>query len=442
MTSTDITAETTDQIIENEEKNKKGWLKRAFAKAGDIAGRAAVTNLVKIGAVSVMAGAGASAVLTVAGAAVATGVGAALYTYGRDSWKARREAATNGTEFKWLDYNRLKAARLSLLCGVAGGALGAWLASSDTVQWVVKWGIEKVGDGFESLSGVFSGASAPETVAAAAGAAVEAKATVLSRLSQAVAEYGGADSRLSAWLSKIDLGNLDSVSPQALKDAAHDVLRIEEIPQDERFALARELATEAQARGNAQAEGFLRDLASLEAGETPASAPAVAATPVADASGAVTMKDSGMSPEFIAEMEKMLAELDGETETPATTTTEAAPAETTSSPIIEIDPSVFEGDDTVTAPVASIAPIAPVFAQEAAVCNVTVNAPAGVAVDVSCTVSKPEMAAGDFIRFTDGAGQSVTTDLLAGSERVETRGFLQGPVVADGVDRLTRKVGL
>lgn len=446
MTSAEITTEELPQPAENIEKNKKGWLKRAFAVAGDMAGRAAVTNLVKIGTASVLVGAGASAVLTVAGAAVATGIGAALYTYGRDTWKARREASLNNTEFKWFDFNRVKAARFSLLCGVAGGALGAWLASSETVQWAAKWTFDKAGD---TLSSIFSGAAesgaVSDAAATAAATAVEAKASVLARLSQTLAEHGAEGSRLAGWLATVDLNDTNSVTPQFLKDAAHDVLRVNDIPEAERFALARELATEAQARGNEQAGQFLNDLARLEAGEAPVAAPS--ATPSVAATGEVSMAQAAPNPEFLAEMQKALAELDVQADANAAAETAAAAQEALqeTTPQISVDPSVFEGDDSVTAPATSVSDIAPItqtFGQEAAVCNVTVNAPAGVAVEVSCSVSKTEMSAGDFIRFTDGAGQSVTTDLLAGSARVETHGFLQGPVIADGVDRLAQKLKL
>src|SRR6218665_933311 len=139
-------------------RGRKSWLSGMFNKAADIAGRAAVTNAIKITAVSAIAGAGASAITTLAVAAGATGIGAALYTYGKDTFSAwRASRAAKDDSFKFIDTDRLKKARTALLFGVAGGAFGAWLAGTETFQHGLELAQTYGGKMMESAIGLFAG---------------------------------------------------------------------------------------------------------------------------------------------------------------------------------------------------------------------------------------------------------------------------------------------
>lgn len=437
-------------------------LSALFNKVADIAGRAAVTNAIKVTAVSAIAGAGASALTTLAVAATATGIGAALYSYGKDTFSAWRQArAAQDDSFRFVDTARLKKARTALLFGVAGGAFGAWLAGTETFQH----GLELVktygGKMIESALTAFSGTSHAEVIPAAAPAAAitldaetinervaaaheavaakpapapseddiiaridaahglldaerqgletilpETPKNALGKLWDAAMQSEQAKGIFMAQMLKADPDNLNSVTPQFLKDRAHDVLRLTDLPWQDRLSLARELAEEAQARGNRQAAGFLRDLAKLEDG---------------------TWKPRGLN-------------IDGTGSDIAAP--KAAPVETPR-PQAVVKPAA-----PVVAPVAEThiaeTPVAekPAAAFErAAICTVKMAGDLSAA-ETFCEVSKSTMRPGDYISFVaaDNLRINVSTTLVDGSVEVPTDAFLHEKVVGEGVARLNQSV--
>lgn len=513
-------------------KRKKKWLSGVFAKAADIAGRAAVTQAIKITAVTALAGAGASAFVSIGVAAVASGAGAALYSYGKDTYSAWRDAKRDGDDsFRWVDTERLKKARNALLFGVAGGAFGAWLAGTETFQAGLDMAKHWGGKMIESALGFFStpalaqvapevslAQAAPEVSlaqvapdvttltpeqitarindaheaahAAAAASAVseddiiaridsahglldaerrgleviavpEAPKTVLGKLWDAAMTSDQAKGVFMAQMLKADPDNLASVTPQFLKDRAHDVLRLTDLPWQERLSLARELAEEAQARGNRQAAGFLRDLAKLEDGTWKPrglnidGAAAPKAVPDVSAPEVKAVPEAAPQPEA-----KPLTQI---------TLPEEQPIKTV---ILEADPVTGEVQERVVdairgeglriepvtegaalpdaAPDTSIEQPAveprtektmlekPAAAFErAAVCTVTMAGDLSAA-ETFCEVSKPSMKPGDYISFV-AAGNvhiNVATSLVEGSVDVPTQSFLHEKVIGDGVARL------
>lgn len=505
-------------------KRKKKWLSGVFAKAADIAGRAAVTQAIKITAVTALAGAGASAFVSIGVAAVASGAGAAVYSYGKDTYSAWRDAKRDGDDsFRWVDTERLKKARNALLFGVAGGAFGAWLAGTETFQAGLDMAKHWGGKMIESALGFFStpalaqvapeiplAQAAPDVTtltpeqitarindaheaahAAAAASAVseddiiaridaahglldaerrgleviavpEAPKTALGKLWDAAMTSEQAKGVFMAQMLKADPDNLASVTPQFLKDRAHDVLRLTDLPWQDRLSLARELAEEAQARGNRQAAGFLRDLAKLEDGTWKPRGLNIDGTAAPKVVPEAPVPEVKAVPEAAPQPEaKPLTHI---------TLPEEPPVKTV---ILETDPATGEVQERVVdairgeglriepmtegvalpdaAPETAIEQPAaepqaekqmaekPAAAFErAAVCTVTMAGDLSAA-ETFCEVSKPSMKPGDYISFV-AAGNvhiNVATSLVEGSVEVPTQSFLHEKVIGDGVARLS-----
>lgn len=427
---------------------KKFKLSSVFNKLADMGARAAVTNTLKIAAVTFAAGLGASSIVSIGVASVAAGLGSALYVYGKEAVKDMRA----GSPVNWSDKDRLKKARNALLIGVAGGAFGAWLGQTE----FFKAGVEFVKDhGIRAFSALIPAAHAAQEGPVAAGEsmmapevlnaprppaeipAVKAPAAVKAPVLKAPAELpkvqaeplpkahvthnpvkhvakvpaklpvtlptadqvaaGAADAKdannvlgrvweaamqsdqakgkFMAELLRADPDNLNSVSPQFLKDRAHDVLRLKDIPMQQRLQLAHDLAAEAKARGNKQAVKFLKDLVKLGYVETPAP---VASVPAATVPVAIA-------------------------------------------PVVEPAPAVATLPEVKT------------FFTEAASCAVDADT------TVNCTVNAETMKPGDYVGFTDAANPAVKvfTPLAEGSTEVPTKAFLHEKLVADGVARIT-----
>jgi hypothetical protein len=495
-------------------KRKKFWLSSAFAKVApklaDIAGRAAFTNALKIGAVSAVAGAGASALVSAGVAAVTAGAGAAVYSYGKDTFSAWRKAQRdNDDSFRWVDTERLKKARTALLFGVAGGAFGAWLAGTDTFQHGLELAKTYGGKMIESALGFFSGnvhaasavpaaalpvaALSAEDITAridAAHAAVAAPAATpqvaeddiiaridaahglldaersalevipaediaapknaLGKLWDAVMTSEQAKGAFMAQMLTANPDDLSSVTPQFLKDRAHDVLRLTDLPWQDRLSLARELAEEAQARGNRQAAGFLRDLAKLEDGtwkprglniSGDAAAPQPAAIKAVPEIKPDILPPETVAPETVPQ-DIMTQEI-------------IAPETPIKTVILETDPvtgvvserivDAIRGEGLIIEPMTDIpaeetAPKTPdvIAPARAAVCTVTLAADLSAA-ESFCQVSKPVMRAGDYIAFVAAGASELTvkTPLLDGSVDVPTQAFLHEKLIGDGVARLS-----
>lgn len=490
-------------------RGRKSWLSGMFNKAADIAGRAAVTNAIKITAVSALAGAGASAITTLAVAAGATGLGAALYSYGKDTFAAwRTSRAAQDDSFKFIDTDRLKKARTALLFGVAGGAFGAWLAGTETFQHGLELAKTYGGKMIESAIGLFAGnvqaqvtpaalpnavpalpamtgeeitahvnashaavteANTPKSVpgvvnADAAPAAIneddiiaridqahglldaerqglevilpEQPKNALGKLWDAAMQSEQAKGVFMAQMLKADPDNLNSVTPQFLKDRAHDVLRLTDLPWQERLSLARELAEEAQARGNRQAAGFLRDLAKLEDGSWKPRGLNIEGTDVKSAPAAKPAVQMPVA-------EKLPQEI----------IPEQPPVKTV---IVDTDPvtgdlreQIVDGvkgaglQIEVVEPAAAEEPVSKPAAQfeRAALCTVK-SASDLSAAETFCEVSKPTMQPGDYISFVaaDNVRINVSTSLMGGSVDVPTQDFLHEKVIGDGVARLNQSM--
>lgn len=366
-------------------KPAKGLLTRFFKKAADIASRAAVTNAVKIAALSAFAGAGLSSVATLGVAAIAAGAGAALYSYGRDTFTDWQQARASGGKIDWRNPAKLKRAKIALLTGVAGGAFGAWLAGTEFFQTGIEAAKEFGAKTFDLLIPSAAAAGLPAAVMTTAQDILPATATdpaqkpnVLTRLWQTAMKSDQAQGKFAAYLLKADPNNMNSVSPQFLKDRAHDVLRLKDIPMQERLSLAHDLAETAKERGNKQAVQFLKDLVKL--GYTPPVELAVAQAALPDA--------------------------------------EILPA-----------PRVAE---------IAIAP-AQAF-REAATCVVAVADVGANSGDygIECVTNAAVMKPGDYVSFVDKLQPAlkVSTPLLPGSEEVPTESFLHDSVMSDGVARL------
>ncbi len=506
--------DTGDADVNGIARGRKSWLSGMFNKAADIAGRAAVTNAIKITAVSALAGAGASAITTLAVAAAATGLGAALYSYGKDTfsaWRAARAAADDS--FKFIDTDRLKKARTALLFGVAGGAFGAWLAGTETFQHGLELAKTYGGKMIESAIGLFGAGVPAEVTPAAIPVAVPALPTlgadeitaridaahaaiadanvskvlpgvvnveaapagmptaeddIIARIDQAHglldAERQGMEVILPeqpknalgklwdaamqseqakgvfmAQMLKADPDNLNSVTPQFLKDRAHDVLRLTDLPWQERLSLARELAEEAQARGNRQAAGFLRDLAKLEDGSWKPRGLNIDGSGV-DAKTAPIAKPALQTPV----VEKLPQEIIPERPPVKTVIVDTDPATGDLREQI-VDGVKGEGlkIETLTdAPAADPVASKPAAQFErAAICTVK-SASDLSAAETFCEVSKPTMQPGDYISFVaaDNVRINVSTTLMGGSVDVPTQDFLHEKVIGDGVARLNQTV--
>ncbi|MDP2204971.1 MAG: hypothetical protein Q8K65_01540 [Alphaproteobacteria bacterium] len=480
-------------------KRKKFWLSRAFAKVApkvaDIAGRAAFTNALKIGALSAVAGAGASAVVSAGVAALAAGAGAAVYSYGKDTFSAWHKAQRDHDDsFRWVDTERLKKARTALLFGVAGGAFGAWLAGTDTFQHGLELAKTYGGKMIESALGFFSGNvhASPAVPAAAFSATVfsaddisvridaahaavaapqvseddiiaridaahglldaersalevvpaeeiAAPKNALGKLWEAAMTSDQAKGHFMAQMLTADPDDLSSVTPQFLKDRAHDVLRLTDLPWQDRLSLARELAEAAEARGNRQATGFLRDLAKLEDGTWKPRGLNIsgdeAAPKAATLKAAPEIKPDILQPEITAE-EIMPQEIIAPEMPIKTVILETDPVTSAVSERI-VDAIRGEGLRIEPMPDAMTEPVMAAPAR-AAVCTVTLAGDLSAA-ESFCQVSKPVMQAGDYIAFVAAGAPELTvkTPLLDGSVDVPTQAFLHEKLIGDGVSRLS-----
>ena len=369
--------------LPHDSASKKGFLTRFFNKAVDIGTRAAVTNVIKIAAVSAVAGAGLSSFATIGVAAVASGSGAALYSYGKDTFIDWRQARATGGKIDWRDPAKLKRAKIALLTGVAGGAFGAWLAGTEFFHTGIEYAKEFGGKVFDVVIPSAAAAELPlvaaKDILPVVDVAPAQQPNVLARLWQTAMKSDQAQGKFAAYLLKADPDNINSVSPQFLKDRAHDVLRLKDIPLQERLTLAHDLAETAKERGNKQAVQFLKDLVKL-----------------------------GYKPP----VEQVVAHI-------------AVPVVPVAA-VADILPLPVE-------PV-TVAP-AQVF-NEAATCVVT-NAPEGD-YGIDCVTNTPVMKAGDYVSFVDKLQPDlkISTPLLPGSEDVPTQSFLHDAVMSDGVSRL------
>lgn len=319
--------------VDEQDAKKKSKLKWFFNKAADIAGRAAVTNTFKIAAVTIMAGIGASSVVSIGAASLASGIGSALYVYAKEAVKdyragtpinwtdsARIKKARNalligaagGAFGAWLAQTEFFKAGLDIAKDFGGRALDHLIPSAmaqdgpvtagqsmmpaevinaprppaeiPAAKAPVKLPVETPAPKaavvakpvVEAPKRILPRVTArvpvampsPEAVAAAAADAKDAN-NVLGRLWETAMKSDQAKGKFMAQLLKADPDNLNSVSPQFLKDRAHEVLRLKDIPLQDRLTLAHDLAAEAKARGNKQAVQFLKDLVKLGYVETP-----------------------------------------------------------------------------------------------------------------------------------------------------------------------------
>jgi len=393
-------AESDQASVESNEKKKKR-LSGLFNKFADIAGRASVSTAIRVAAVTTLVGAGASAYVSIGVAALASGTGAALYTYAKDTAQDFIAARRENRSATWWNKERAKKVRNALLCGVAGGAFGAWLAGTD----LFKAGIEMAKESLVKVASVVADTVIPSAHAAAAPLAtavvdhaVDSKSrNALEKLWDMSMSSSQGHGKLMAEMLKTNPADMDSVSPQFLKDRAHDVLRLKDVPMPERVALAKELATEAKVRGNRQAVTFLKEIAKLEKLHPLVSAPSAPAV--------------------------------------AAVVTEAAPAPVV--PSVADVPAPVEAPAPVETPAQPPAAVARDF-HEAAECLVP-QADAEGAYDVVCDKFKEVMQPGDHIAFaaSDNPSLRVWVPLAEDSAPVSTQNLVQAPpVVNQGVKQV------
>lgn len=494
------------------QKKKKLSLSGIFNKVADMAGRAAVTNTLKLAAVTTLAGLGASSFMTIGTAAAASALGSALYVYGKETALEWRKAKREDRAMQWWDADRSRKVKFALLTGAAGGAFGAWLAGTE----FFKAGLELAKEaGAKVFDFIMPAAHAAEPASLALGVATAhtpaanismdnfnarfdaafAKPSPFGTLDphafapapahaptamdnfnlrwnaafdkppvtgSATGPFGALDTQafqpkldlahidlaqlpvtapaptagdiwakvldvaarshhghnaLSAIASKVH-GGADCVTPQMLKDSAHDVLRLQDIPWQERLTLARQLAEEAQARGNHQAGQFLKDLLRLEHGAKPhfnvAHHVKVAPHPVAAVHEAVHVETAAPPPDAFVTADAPQIDLP---QTDVAGTAPLLPVETQPLP-----------------PVVAPPPVTATFT-EAAKCTVVTDNGAS---SVACIISRADMHAGDYVSFVAAENPAIksTTSLLQGSVDVPTQSFLHERVVADGVAKV------
>ncbi|MDE1152393.1 MAG: hypothetical protein PW788_07640 [Micavibrio sp.] len=438
-------------------KNKKGWLSGLFNKAVDAAGRAAITNTLKIAAVTALAGAGASSFVTIGTAAAASAAGAALYVYGKETFLEWRRARAEERDMQWWDADRSRKVKIALLTGAAGGAFGAWFAGTETFKTGMEVAREFGGralDFFVSSAhaaepfGTLAAVAAPVAHMATGGldiahAAAPLQAALpvslpdaaplnpLGRLWHMAMTSNEAHGKFMAKLLPSNPDDMKSVSPQFLKDRAHEVLRLKDIPWQDRLNLAHDLAEEAKARGNKQAVQFLKDLAKLEHVKPQFNAEGAAhhaqATLKHVAKHLVTPK-----PEIALEAAPLepltIPKIDMPEIKLPEMTFDAMPADTVS--VIPASPAILV--ESLPPPV----PVAKVFS-EAAVCTLSPDATTG-ANGVECVINKAVMQPGDYVSFVAGENPvlKAVTPLVEGSTDVPTGAFLHERIVADGVSKV------
>lgn len=508
--STDLVAAPGDSLViiprhiareEERRAKRRALFNSVCSKAANMTGRMAVTSVLKIAGASLAIGAGASALGVAAAGIALAGIGSAAYTYGSETYKEYRARKAQGEEVSFINVlrqsneTRIRRTVTSLACGVAFGALGAYLMQSDMVQWAVEKAGPVVQGWISSAAGFFGlgtpsaedvasavpaaadaapvhvapaapaadasaaadvAASAPHAAPAAASAAATvdaapASADVSAEVEVRVETSGNADVNvnvninadvdasaaaaeavsvssadvaadpLAAGLAQAHIASVDSASAQSLKDAAHSILRMDNIDAADRIAMARALAQEAAERGNAQAVSFLTDLPKVEA------AFGLEPTAVADVAAVAPEAPVVAEPVVTAQPDVVVSELpditlDAGTDTAATVVTEGTP----------ITPVAAPAPVTVS----ELPPLGPRFATEAAVCSVTMQG--DVPADINCAVSKEVMDPTDYVSFVDAANPTVrvTTTLDGGSVAVATTDMLQEVTLSDGASRL------
>lgn len=474
----------------------RGFARKSFNVASNMTGRMAVTSTLKIAAGSFVVGAGLSAAW---GAAIAVGVaaiGSAAYTYTAETyseWRARKKAGEDVTFFNVLRHSnnsqqRMRRTLTSLACGVAFGALGAWAMQSEFVHGA----LEKVGGLFGFGGADHVATAVPHADGGAATVLADSEATRAAATAAAVAHHTGAaagatidvdipaahvdasaahvapahvsgadlaheaahvtsqqvaENPLAAGLAQAGIADSHAVSAQALKDAAHNIIRDQSISAAERVEMARALALEAAHRGNEQAATFLADLpkvevslglqpthidipevhhaaahvaphatapaapvASADVAPAPA-APVVDAAPVADVAPAATVDTTAA------------ATMTADTTVTATTTATASAADGTTAAV------------SATTTTGSASPAGD-FRAAAAWCNVSFNG--SVVSGAECYAMQPTMGGNDYVLFVDAAdaNRQVAISLAADSVTVSTDSMLQEGVVNEGISSL------
>lgn len=425
-------------------KKKKLSFSAIFNKLADVGARGAVTSAIKFAAVSTLVGAGASSFVTIGVAAVAAGAGSALYAYSKDLMQDVMLARKDGHKVSLWNAERSKKVKIALLSGVAGGAFGAWLAGTDTF----KAGLDLFKDyGLKAVSGVFNAIipsaaaaepilSAVAPIAAVVPVADAPKPNVVGKLWTMMMSSDQAQGKMMAEMLNADPSDAKSVSAQFLKDRAHDILRVKDVPVAERFAMAKELAEEAKARGNKQAGQFLKDLAKMArlqgiSLDTPA-AVAIPAVPVAAVVAPAV--------DVVAPVAEVVAPV-AEAAAPIVPATPAVAAEV--APVTAVTPAA------VVAPVAAeiaavVTPATPTTAsleafREAGRCMVA-GPDAEGAYDVTCDKLKAFVQPGDHLSFVSASNplaKGIVPYTLDSSFAVETEKLMgSAQVQNDGVKKV------
>ncbi len=181
--STEMTAAPGDSLVivprhiarEDDRRAKRRALFNSVCnKAANMTGRMAMTSMLKIAGASLAVGAGASALGVAAAGIALAGVGSAVYTYGSESYKEYRARKAQGEDVTFFNVlrqtneTRTRRALTSLACGVAFGALGAYLMQSDMVQWAVEKASPVIHGWISSAAGFFGlGTPSADDVASA-----------------------------------------------------------------------------------------------------------------------------------------------------------------------------------------------------------------------------------------------------------------------------------
>lgn len=431
---------------------RRGILSRVFNKStgqmlANMAARSAVTNVVKMGAVGAAVGFGASAFVTSAVAIGAAGLTSAVMSYGFQSWKDYKAAKAAGEEFKFISMSRAKQAALALACGVAGGAIGSWLAHSEIAQSAFRWVASHAGPTIHSwiasASAAFglhhAAAPAPAAGLAAAPAAPAPSTTVLSRAADMLAAHGDSGTHLGQALAHVNVHDVNSVSPQFLKDSAHEILRMKDLPLADRYAMARALAETARDRGNHQAVAFLKDLTRLEdrlAGRAGAAAEHAASAHHAPHHAA---HHHAATKPTVAPAHEATHVAGGAVHVAEMPVADAPSAD---APVVDAPAATGDAITPVPAPapveVRDLPPLSQHFATQTGTCSVSYAAD-GSTSSISCNITVPEMQGGDYITFIDASDPThrVTTSLSEGSVGLSTGDFQNETVISDGVNRLS-----
>ncbi len=450
--------------------------------------RGSIITALKMTASGMAFGLGASAAGAAAIAFAAGAVGTGLVTYSWDSWKeykvrkaadpavkftdvvtdwtsdtfkAYQESKQAGATLSYKEYlaasgsktngvigalnvavwskldSRVKRAVMGLALGAAGGALIGGLMQLDVVQS----GLERAG-ALVGLGTVVADVTpppppvvvdnvdvtvteTPPVAPVAAPAIPETPVAVETAPAVAAAVVSSEAVASNPFTAGLLAAGLDAdASGQALKDAAHSILRDNSIAAGDRVAMAQALALASVEQGNTQAADFLLDLpvaAELLGVEMPA---AVAAVEVPVVTSAPVEILETVAPLQIEELATVIPPLAVEAplevlEPPVA----GAPLETQMTPLVT--------------DIRALPPVSDAFDGVAAVCQVAATGA------TSCDINVEEMAPGDKIAFVsaENADVRVTTTLSDNSVAVPTRSFLNGDVVGNGVSRLRSLMG-